>query len=101
MNDVTFPPVLAGEEPPVWSGSAFVRSGESIRVLAYEVGESGWSDELTELHESATESGTHFIDVASRDHAINELKRALGTKPSCSSATRLIMNPSAFPAGTR
>jgi SAM-dependent methyltransferase len=81
MNDVTFPPVLAGEEPPVWSGSAFIRSGESIRVLAYEVGESGWSDELTELHESATESGTHFIDVASRDHAINELKRTLGTRP--------------------
>jgi len=82
MNDVPFPPVLAGEEPPVWSGSAFIRSGESIRVLAYEVGESGWSDELTELHESATESGTHFIDVASRDHAINELKRTLGTRPS-------------------
>jgi SAM-dependent methyltransferase len=82
MNDVTFPPVLAGEEPPVWSGNAFMRSGESIRVLAYEVGESGWSDELTELHESATESGTHFIDVASRDHAINELKRTLGTRPS-------------------
>jgi SAM-dependent methyltransferase len=82
MNEVMFPPVLAGEEPPVWSGSAFIRSGESIRVLAYEVGESGWSDELTELHESATESGTHFIDVASRDHAINELKRTLGTRPS-------------------
>jgi SAM-dependent methyltransferase len=81
MNDITFPPVLAGEEPPVWGGSAFVRSGESTRVLAYEVGESGWSDELTELHESATESGTHFIDVASRDHAINELKRALGMRP--------------------
>src|ERR1700737_3465034 len=81
MNDVTFPPVLAGEEPPVWSGSTFIRSGESIRVLAYEVGESGWSDELTELIESATGSGAHFIDVASRRHAINELKRALGSKP--------------------
>src|SRR6202049_1043221 len=81
MNDVTFLPVLAGEEPPVLSGSAFIRSGESIRVLAYEVGKSGWSDELTELHESATESGAHFIDVASRDHAVNELKRTLGTKP--------------------
>jgi len=81
MRDMTFPPVSAGEDPPVWTGGAFVRSGKSTRVLAYEVGESGWSDELTELHESATESGTHFIDVASRDHAINELKRALGTKP--------------------
>jgi SAM-dependent methyltransferase len=81
MNDMTFPPVSVGEESPVWNGDAFVQSGKSTRVLAYEVGASGWSDELTELHESATESGTHFIDVASRDHAIKELKRALGTKP--------------------
>jgi ubiquinone/menaquinone biosynthesis C-methylase UbiE len=81
MNDMTFPPVSAGEECPVWDGGAFVRSGRSTRVLAYEVGESGWSDELTELHESATESGAHFIDQASRNHAINELKRTLGAKP--------------------
>jgi len=81
MNGMTFPPVLVGEDSPIWNGSAFVRSGKSTRVLAYEVGASGWSDELTELHESATESGTHFIDVASRDHAIDELKRALGTRP--------------------
>jgi SAM-dependent methyltransferase len=80
MKDMTFPPVSAGEDRPVWDGDTFVRSGQSNRVLAYEVGDSGWSDELTELHESATESGTHFIDVASRDHAISELKRALGTK---------------------
>jgi SAM-dependent methyltransferase len=80
MNDITFPPVSAGEESPVWNGDAFVRSGKSTRVLAYEVGESGWSDELTELHESATEEGSHFIDVASRRSAINELKRAIGSK---------------------
>lgn len=58
-----------------------MRSGQSTRVLAYEVGESGWSDELTELHESATDPGAHFIDVASRRHAINELKRTLGNRP--------------------
>src|SRR6266404_3644420 len=81
MNDMTFPPVAAGEEAPVWDGGAFVRAGKLVRVLAYEVEESGWSDELTELHESATQSGSHFIDVASRDHAISELKRTLGTKP--------------------
>jgi SAM-dependent methyltransferase len=80
-DDMTFPPVSAGEDSPVWNGGAFIRSGKSTRVLAYEVGESGWSDELTELHENATESGAHFIDVASRDHAVNELKRTLGTKP--------------------
>lgn len=81
MIKVTFPPVSAGEDSPVWNGDAFVCAGNSTRVLAYEVGESGWSDHLTELHESATESGAHFIDVASRDRAINELKRTLGTKP--------------------
>src|SRR6202166_4884086 len=81
MKDMTFPPVSVGEDSPIWNGGAFVRSGKTMRVLAYEVGESGWSDELTELHESATESGTHFIDLASRDHAINELKRALGARP--------------------
>jgi len=81
MKDMTFPPVSAGEDFPVWNGGAFVSSGKSTRVLAYEVGESGWSDELTELHESATESGTHFIDVASRDHAVSELVRTLGARP--------------------
>src|SRR3954452_20739373 len=80
-TDINFPPLTPGEDPPVWNGGAFIRCGKSTRVLAYEVGESGWSDELTELHESVTESGTHFIDVASRDHAVNELKRTLGTRP--------------------
>ena len=81
MSDMTFPPVSAGQEAPTWNGSAFVHSGKSSRVLAYEVGESGWSDELTALHETATESGTHFIDMASRGHAIDELVRAFGSKP--------------------
>src|ERR1700755_1134937 len=80
MSDMTFPAVSAGQEAPTWNGSAFVHSGKSSRVLAYEVGESGWSDELTELHESATESGSHFIDLASRRHAISELKRRLGAR---------------------
>src|ERR1700681_1269843 len=81
MSDMTFPPVSAGQEAPTWNGSAFVHSGKSSRVLAYEVGESGWSEELTALHETATESGTHFIDMASRGHAINEMVRAFGSKP--------------------
>lgn len=81
MTDITFPPVSPGQDVPVWNGSAFVHSGSSTRVLAYEVGESGWSDELTDLHESATESGSHFIDMASRKHAVNELKRTLGSRP--------------------
>src|ERR1700688_4173422 len=81
MKDMTFPPVAVGEDSPIWNGGAVGRSGKTMRGLAYAGGESGWFHELTELHESATESGTHFIDVASRDHAINELKRALGGRP--------------------
>ena len=81
MNDMTYPPVSAGEDRPIWNGGAFIHCGKSMRVLAYEVGQSGWSDELTELHESATGSGAHFIDVASRRHAIGELKRTLGDGP--------------------
>ena len=79
-NSMAYPPVAIGEDAPVWSGKAFMRAGQPVRVLAYDVGESGWSDELTELHESATESGTHFIDKASRRRAINELKRTLGSR---------------------
>jgi SAM-dependent methyltransferase len=59
-----------------------VCAGKSSRVLAYDVDQSGWSDDLTDLHERATEQGSHFIDVASRRHAINELTRILGIKPS-------------------
>ena len=80
MNTMIFPPVSVGEEPPVWNGSTFVRSGKSTRVLSYAVSESGWSDELTSLHEAATDSGKHFIDVASRRHAINELVRTVGSR---------------------
>ncbi|MFZ5736407.1 class I SAM-dependent methyltransferase [Rhodopseudomonas palustris] len=81
MSDTTYPPVATGEDAPIWNGSAFVRARGSTRVLAYGVGESGWSDELTELHESAADSGNHFIDVASRRHAIAELERAVGDRP--------------------
>ena len=49
-------------------------------MLVYDVDPSGWSDELTALHEDATLSGAHLIDVASRRRAIQELKRAVGAR---------------------
>ena len=49
--------------------------GEEIRrVLSYETGSSGWTDELTTFHEE-TSAGTHFIDVASREHALRTAAR--------------------------
>jgi ubiquinone/menaquinone biosynthesis C-methylase UbiE len=45
-------------------------------VLSYSVGESGWTDDLTSFHE-ATAGADHFIDRASRQHALLQVKRHL------------------------
>lgn len=51
------------------------------RVLCYEVGESGWTDELTQLHESVDDE-THYMNLASRNHALDDLHRYLsGPEP--------------------
>jgi SAM-dependent methyltransferase len=55
-----------------WNGKAFDLDGQAARVLAYDVTQSGWTDELTQLHEDVGGS-SHFIDVASRLHAIDEV----------------------------
>jgi SAM-dependent methyltransferase len=43
--------------------------------LRYPVGHSGWSDDLTVLHESEAGDGAHYIDAASRKHAVAEIVR--------------------------
>jgi len=66
--------------PPSWTGSAF-RSGDTTdRVLAFAAVGSGWTDHLTDLVEQ-TAGADHFIDVASRAHAIEQLRRHLATSP--------------------
>ncbi len=57
-----------------WDGDMFVLANERVRVLAYEVSPSGWTDDLTALHEE-TSGSAHFIDVASRRHALAEVVR--------------------------
>jgi SAM-dependent methyltransferase len=59
-----------------WNGAYFDIDGEHHRVLVYGVGQSGWTDDLTRLHEDATASGSHFIDRASRASALKALKTA-------------------------
>jgi SAM-dependent methyltransferase len=65
----------------VWNGEAFELGSETVRVLAYDVEPSGWSDELTRLHEEVGGSD-HFIDVASRFHALSEVERGIIRVPS-------------------
>jgi len=51
------------------------------RVLAFgAASSSGWTDHLTELHET-TAGADHFIDIASRNHAIWQLRRHLAKHP--------------------
>jgi SAM-dependent methyltransferase len=66
---------------PVWTGRGFLVGGEHFSVLSYRVSASGWTDGLTSFHEENAGSD-HFIDRASRGHALAEVKRhARGPRP--------------------
>jgi|HubBroStandDraft_1064217.scaffolds.fasta_scaffold00077_42 SAM-dependent methyltransferase len=73
---VALPSPPGATELPVWTGSGFRLGGTSRRVLAFDLGESGWSEQLFELHQEHA-GGGQFIDVASRRHALLELDRWL------------------------
>ncbi len=70
------PPPPGERATPFWTGETFKVGDRCDRVLTYQVGESGWSAALTDLHEDAS-GGDHFIDVASRRQAVDQLKRHL------------------------
>jgi len=61
-------------QPPRWTGGGFDMDGRHLNVLQYGAADSNWSDELTELHEE-TAGENHFIDVASRRHAIEQFRK--------------------------
>jgi SAM-dependent methyltransferase len=59
-----------------WDNGAFYLDGRRVRVLAYQVAPSGWTDQLTQLHEQ-TGGSDHFIDLASRNYACSEVERCI------------------------
>src|SRR5712691_7294878 len=63
-------------EQPIWTGRGFRLGKDLVSVLSYEVGRSGWTDELTRFHEEPAGSG-HPIDRASRHHALERLQKYL------------------------
>lgn len=68
-------PRLPGERiEPLWDGESFVVGDDRTDILRYPVGQSGWTDHLTELHKELSD-GRHYIDVASRKLAMRALKR--------------------------
>jgi SAM-dependent methyltransferase len=78
---MAFPHPTAPGSLAKWTGEAFDLGNDRVRVLAYDVSPSGWTDELTRMHENAGGSD-HFIDVASRAHALAEAERSAGRAPS-------------------
>lgn len=70
------------KEQPIWTGQGFQVGDKIVPVLAYEVGVSGWTDELTDFHEDTADSN-HFIDVASRQHAVEQLQKYITQPNSC------------------
>jgi SAM-dependent methyltransferase len=73
------PPGYSGT--PRWTDGGFRIGNNRVSVLSYEVGSSGWADELTAFHEDNAGSD-HFIDRASRAHALGQIKQhAKQTQP--------------------
>jgi SAM-dependent methyltransferase len=76
MLQLCLPPPPGVQNPPVWTGRGFQVDNELVEVLSYEVGASGWSDELTEFSEDSA-GEHHYMDVASRERAYRALARNL------------------------
>lgn len=76
LTSFPWPSLSEGGPRPIWTGRGFDVNGERVSVVSYDVGASGWNDALTTMHEDL--AGTaHPIDVASRTHAVAELRRHL------------------------
>jgi ubiquinone/menaquinone biosynthesis C-methylase UbiE len=69
-----WPKLPRGDAAPVWTGHGFQVGTSLCPVLSYAVTASNWTDDLTVFHEDS--AGEHHpIDIASRQHAIGELKQ--------------------------
>jgi SAM-dependent methyltransferase len=69
-------PSVNGGSSPEWLGDGFRVGGAKVPVLAYDAGESGWSDALTMMHEESA-GAEHPIDRLSRDWALSAVRRHL------------------------
>jgi SAM-dependent methyltransferase len=76
MVEFVFRPPPGRSGPCLWTGEYFVVDGEKCSVLAYGRGESGWTEGLTKFHEE-TAGSDHYIDVASRENAVQYLQGRL------------------------
>ncbi len=74
--DFPWAPIPGVQLRPVWNGNAFQLGEQTVAVLSYATGDSGWTDELTAFHENNAGSD-HVMDRASRGRALEQLRRYL------------------------
>jgi SAM-dependent methyltransferase len=72
-NWLELPPPPGYQNKPVWTGSGFLLGDRLHPVLCYAVQSSGWTDELTDLHEQVDDE-YHYMSIASREHAIGAVE---------------------------
>lgn len=65
---------------PIWTGNGFLVGSEKLPVLKYTGCDAGWDASLTDFHDKETEAGNHYIDRASRLHALIELEKSIPNK---------------------
>jgi SAM-dependent methyltransferase len=75
-HPLAFPDPHGSPQMAVWDGRVFRIGERETRILSYDIGKSGWTDELTTFHEE-TAGDDHYIDRASRLHASSQLGRWL------------------------
>lgn len=98
------PPVPASSVSPSWTGRGFQIGAKLEPVLTYTVTDSGWTDGLTDFHESYA-GEQHYIDIASRKNSLAQLRKWVkGERPvimdiGCSSGFLLQKIRKAFPHG--
>ncbi|MFA4955738.1 MAG: class I SAM-dependent methyltransferase [Candidatus Methanoperedens sp.] len=69
-------------ERPIWTGKGFTISGQYVSVIKYTEDSNGWNDDLTVFHEIEAPHGNHYIDKASRHHAVSQLNNVINKKGS-------------------
>ncbi len=99
------PPPPGCHHVPKWTGHGFQLGDALVPVLAYGVGNSGWTDDLTTFSE--VEGGeNHYMDVASRANAMKALKTHISAERpvlmdiGCSSGFMLKALKESFPSST-
>src|SRR5262249_50843315 len=75
---ISLPPLPHSNEIPYWQNSCFLVGDKKLRILNYGASPTGWTDELTKFHED-TDDEHHFINVASREHAVRRVMRWVRT----------------------